>query len=119
MSITLPPTTFSALSQSYTAPTLPSAASARAQAKSAIGSVLTGGAATGSSGATTGSTATTGAAQTKTTGATFHHMLNQALKKSAQGMARHTAAQIGVHPDQSSTPTNAQAATGHAVNVIA
>jgi hypothetical protein len=34
-------------------------------------------------------------------------------------MASNTARQTGLHPDQSRTPTNAQAATGHAVSIIA
>jgi hypothetical protein len=121
MSNPLTSTVFPALSTGYTAPSLQSLSSqAKTQAKNAAGNFLSGGSAANGTTATgaNGSTAATGATNT-TTGTTFHHMLDQALKKSAQGMATHAATAVGVHPDQSNSPTNAQSATGHAVNVIA
>jgi hypothetical protein len=113
-------TVFPALSTGYTAPSLQSlGGQAKTQAKNAASNFLTGGsAANGATATGAGSTTATGATTTAA-GTTFHHMLNQALKKSAQGMATHAATAVGVHPDQSSSPTNAQSATGHAVNVIA
>ena len=121
MSNPLTSTVFPALSAGNTASSLQSLSSrAKAQAKNAAGNFLTGvGAANGATATGTGgSTAATGATKTAA-GTTFHHMLDQALKKSAQGMATHAATAVGVHPDQSNSPTNAQSATGHAVNVIA
>jgi hypothetical protein len=118
MSIPLTPTALSnALSQRYTLPTLPSLGSAEAQAKSAAGALLQGGNATNSAGTGTGAgapAATTNAAVTP-----FHHLVEQAMAKTAQGMASHTATQAGIHPDQSRSQTNAQAVTGHAVSITA
>jgi hypothetical protein len=112
--------TLPALQQSYTPPTLPSFSAAKAQAKTSVSNFLTG-AGVPSDGAA--ATAFPGATQAGATGSVpptkFHQLLDQAMKKSAQGMARHTASAVGVHPDQSSSPTNGQMATGHAVSVIA
>jgi len=113
-------TVFPTLSTGYTAPSLQSLGSqAKTQAKNAAGNFLAGGSAANSATATGAGSTTAATGATTAAGTTFHHMLNQALKKSAQGMATHAATAVGVHPDQSNSPTNAQSATGHAVNVIA
>ncbi len=120
MSNPLTSTVFPALSAGSTTPSLQSLSQAKTQAKNAAGNFLAGGnAATGATAAGTGGAAATAVATKAATGTQFHHVLDQALKKSAQGMASHAATAVGVHPDQSNSPTNAQATTGHAVNVIA
>ena len=106
------PSLQNAPSASYTPPTLPTVASAETQAKSAASGLLAGGGAT--------STTAAGPTATQTPPAnSFHQLLQQALSKTAQSMARNTASSAGIHPDQSRSPTNAQAATGHAISVIA
>jgi hypothetical protein len=119
MSNPLTSTVFPALSAGYTAPSLPSLSQAKAQAKNAANFLTGGSAANGATATGAGGTAATAATAKTATGAGFHHMLDQALKKSAQGMASHAATAVGVHPDQSNSPTNAQATTGHAVSIIA
>jgi hypothetical protein len=109
-----PPVLSNPLAAGYTVPKLPSVASMEAQLQKEAASVLTGSSATTASGATSG----TGTATNSATAA-FHQLLQQALTKTAQGMASNTARQSGLHPDQSGAPTNGQASTGHAVNIIA
>jgi hypothetical protein len=109
-----PPVLPNPLAAGYAVPKLPSVASTEAQLKTAAASALTGSSATTATGA-----ASSAGAATNSAASPFHQLLQQALTKTAQGMASNTARQTGLHPDQSRTPTNAQAATGHAVSIIA